>query len=220
MKSVIIAAAMAIPGMFFAQEVKVKEGNETFSNGSHNSIIVNIPYGKLDVVEKEIKSELKDWGGKYNSTKGEWYTKGASMKSMGDKPFDAYARVVSSDEKEIKVAFTVDLGGAYMDSKAHGSQFNAIESKVKKFANRAANESVAEELAVEGKVLKEMNSNKADMEKSIASSKKDIEEYKKKIEEAEKKIKENEDGVAKKSGEIGTQTNKISEIEKKKKGIK
>jgi len=220
MKSITLIAAMAATTFFYAQEVKTNEENISFSNGSHNAIVVTIPYGNKDIVEKELKSEMKDWGGKYSSSKGEMTTSGSSSKAMGDKPYDGYAKIVSDNENEVKVAFAVDLGGAYLSSKEHGSQYTATLSRVKKFGAKAAHESIDAELAVEAKVLKGMEGDKSDMLKSIESSKKDIEDYKKRITEAEQKIKDNEAAVVKKGEEITTQTSKIGTVEKKKKSIK
>jgi len=220
MKSISLLAAMAVTTFFYAQEVKTSEESVSFLNGSHNAIVVTIPYGNKEIVEKELKSEMKDWGGKYNSSKGEMQTVGSSSKAMGDKSYDGYAKIISDNDKEIKVAFAVDLGGAYLDSKDHGSQFKAIETRIKKFGAKAAHESIDAELAAEGKVLKELQGNKSDLEKSIENSKKDIEDYKKKIVEAEQKIKDNEAAVVKKGEEIGTQTTKIGTVQDKKKSIK
>ncbi len=212
--------AILISSFGFTQDIKTNEENVSFQSGSHSAIVVTIPYGNKDVVEKELRSELKDWGGKYNSSKGEYSAMQASMKSMGDKYFDGYAKILNADEKTIQVAFAVDLGGAYMNKSEHGSQYKAIEEKVKKFALRAATESIDGELAVEAKILRELEKDKSESEKNISNAKSDIEDYKKRISEAEQKIKDNESAVSKKTSEIGVQSSKIADIEKKKKGIK
>jgi hypothetical protein len=219
MKLITLIGAITTTTFFFAQEIKVTEENVSFSNGSHNAIVVTIPHGNRDVVEKELKSELKDWGGKYSSSKGEMTTSQSSMKAMGDKLFDGYAKIMDGGQNYIKVAFAVDLGGAYLDSKQHGSQYSAIKSRAEKFASRAAMQSIEDELAAEAKVLKSMEKEKVEMEKTIEASKKDIEDYKKRIAEAEQKIKDNEAGVVKKTEEISTQTTKIGDVEKKKKSV-
>jgi hypothetical protein len=219
MKTITLIAALAATTFFYAQEVKTTEETVSFSNGAHNAIVVTVPHGNKDIVEKELKSELKDWSGKYSSSKGEMTTVGSTMKAMGDKPFDSYAKIMDGGENYIRVAFAVDLGGAYLDSKMHGAQFTALKARIEKFASKAALSSIEGELETEGKVLKGMEKEKAEMEKTIESSKKDIEDYKKRIADAEQKIKDNEASVAKKSEEIGTQTTKVGEVEKKKKSV-
>jgi septal ring factor EnvC (AmiA/AmiB activator) len=219
MKQIIVIASLIVSSISVAQEIKTTEENVSFSNGSHNAIVVTIPYGNKDAVESALKSEMKDWGGKYNSSKGEYTAMQASMKAMGDKLFDGYAKIIEGGDM-IKVAFAVDLGGAYMDSRQHSLQFKVIQERAKKFAAKAATNSIDDELEKEAKVLKSMESDKKDMEKSIESSKSDIEDYKKKIADAEQKIKENESALSKKGDEISAQSSKIQEIEKRKKGIK
>jgi hypothetical protein len=203
----------------WSQEVKVDEKSVSFNNGSHTAIVVTIPYASKDVIEKELKSEMKDWGGKFESTKGEYIAMQASMKAMGDKLFDGYAKIIESGDV-FQVAFAVDLGGAYMSSSEHSAQYKVIKDKAQKFGIKAANEGVATELALEAKLLKDMEKEKGDLEKSIESSKKDIEDYKQRILDAEQKIKDNEGALSKKGEDITTQTGKIAEVEKKKKSIK
>ncbi|MES2556893.1 MAG: hypothetical protein V4604_12125 [Bacteroidota bacterium] len=219
MKQILLAVTLVTAVFSFAQEVKTSEESVSFANGSHNAIVVTIPFANKDVVERELKSEMKDWGGKHSSSRGEHTASQATMKSMGKKPFDGYARIIENGEV-IKVAFAVDLGGAYMDSRQHSSQYKAIQERAKKFATKTATAGVDNELEAEQKILKDMEKDKADMEKSIENSKKDIEDYKKRIEEAEQKIKDNESGVVKKGEEISTQTTKIGDVEKKKKSIR
>jgi len=111
MKILSLCVAMAASVTLFAQGVSVKEETVSFSNGSHNALVVTIPHGNKEVVEKELRSEMKDWGGKYNSSKGEMSTSQSSFKAMGDKMFDTYARILDAGEGVIRVAVAVDLGG-------------------------------------------------------------------------------------------------------------
>lgn len=218
--SLLITAGIVVSSaVSWSQEVKIEEKSVSFNNGSHNAIVVTIPYANKDVVEKELKNEMKDWGGNFESSKGEYKALQTTMKAMGDKHFDGYAKMIESGDV-IQVAFAVDLGGAYLSSGEHSAQYKIIKERAQKFGLKAANEGVAAELAVEAKLLKDMEKEKSDLEKSIEDSKKDIEDYKKKIEEAEQRIKDNESALSKKGEEISTQTGKIADVEKKKKGIK
>ena len=195
-------------------EVKISEENQSFSVGAKNSIVVNIPHGKMDIIEKELKSEMKDWGGKYNSSKGEFTTMQASTKFMGDKAFDAYAKIIVSGDV-IKVAVAVDLGGAFMSSGNHGSLYNAMKERMKAFAVRASKESIAEDLKTEQKILSGFEKEQKDLEKDKESLLKSIEDYRKKISDAEKKIEENVNNQYKKKEEISKQTQKVGEIGKR-----
>lgn len=212
MKQITLLAATLFTTFVFSQEVKTSNDKVSFSHGSFDAIVVTIPYADKDVVEKELKSEMKGWGGKYNSSKGEYTAKEAKMKAMGDKYFDGYAKIIENGT-EIKVAFAVDLGGAYMNSSEHREQHREIEDRAKKFAQAASKESVNGMIELETKTLKKLTGEKEDLLKNIENSKKDIEDYKKKIAEAEQKIKDDEAATQKKEGEIGTQTTKLGEVQ-------
>ena len=212
MKHITLLATTLFTTFVFSQEIKTSSDKISFSHGSFDAIVVTIPFGNKDIIEKELKSEMKDWGGKYNSSKGEYTAKEAKMKAMGDKYFDGYAKIIESGS-EIKVAFAVDLGGTYMNSGQHRDQYKEIESRAKKFAQAASKESVNAMIEAEAKTLKKLTGEKEDLLKDIEDSKKDIEDYKKKIAEAEQKIKDDEAASQKKEGEIGTQTTKLGEVE-------
>lgn len=219
MKQLTLLAATVLTTFVFGQEVKTSNEKVSFSHGSFDAIVVSIPFANKDVIEKELKSEMKDWGGKYNSSKGEYTAKEAKMKAMGDKYFDGYAKIIENGS-EIKVAFAVDLGGAYMNQGEHKEQHKEIEGRVKKFGQTASKESVNGMIELETKALKKLTEEKEDMLKDIERSKKDIEDYKKKIADEEQKIKDNESASQKKEGEIGTQTTKLGEVQSLLKKIK
>jgi molecular chaperone DnaK (HSP70) len=212
MKQVTLFVAALCTTWAIGQEVKTSNDKVSFSHGSFDAIVVSIPYANKDVIEKELKSEMKDWGGKYNSSKGEYTAKEAKMKGMGDKYFDGYAKIIESGS-EIKVAFAVDLGGAYMNHSEHKDQHKIIESRAQKFGQNASKESVNGMIEAETKILKKLTGEKEDMLKNIEDSKKDIENYKKKIAEEEQSIKDNEAASKKKEEEIGAQTTKLSETQ-------
>lgn len=211
MKQLTLFVATLFTTLAIGQEVKTSNDKVSFSHGSFDAIVVTIPHGNKEVIEKELKSEMKDWGGKYNSSKGEYTAKEAKMKAMGDKYFDGYAKIIESGT-EIKVAFAVDLGGAYLNQREHGSQHKEIENRAKKFGQSAAKESVNGMIELETKMLKKLNGEKEDIAKDIERSKKDIEDYKKKIADAEQKIKDNEAATQKKEGEISSQITKLEEV--------
>lgn len=219
MKQLTLIVAALLTTWVVGQEVKTSNEKVSFSHGTFDAIVVTIPHANKDVIEKELKSEMKDWGGKYNSSKDEYTTKQSKMKDMGDKYFDGYAKIIQSGS-EIKVAFAVDLGGAYLNSGEHRDQHKVIENRVKKFGQTASKESVNGMIELETKTLKKLNGEKEDLQRSIEGSKKDIESYKKKIAEAEQKIKEDEAATQKKEGEIGAQAKKLEEVQELLKKIK
>lgn len=214
MKQLFILLIAAISFNSFAQnEVKVTEESISYSVGSKNSIVVTIPYGDQEVVEKELKSEMKDWGGKYSSSKGEAQTLQSSVKKMFErKTFDSYAKVIKTDDG-IKVAVAVDLGGAFMTSSQHSAQFAEMKERLQKFAVTAAKESIKENMKAEEKILSSFEKEEKSLEKEKESHLKDIEDYKKKIADSQKKIEDNVILQTKKKEQIKDQSKKIKDLE-------
>lgn len=214
MKQLFILLIAAISFNSFAQnEVKVTEESISYSVGSKNSIVVTIPYGDQEVVEKELKSEMKDWGGKYSSSKGEAQTLQSSVKKMFErKTFDSYAKVIKTDDG-IKVAVAVDLGGAFMTSSQHSAQFAEMKERLQKFAVTAAKASIKENMKAEEKILSNFEKEEKSLEKEKDSHLKDIEDYKKKIADSQKKIEDNVILQTKKKEQIKDQSKKIKDLE-------
>lgn len=200
-------------GAFAQNDVKITEENISYSVGAKNSIVVTIPYGKVDIVEKELKSEMKDWGGKYNSSKNEYTTLQSSVKKMFErKTFDTYATIISSGDV-VKVAVAVDLGGAFMTSKEHSTQFAEMKERLHKFAITAAKASIQDNMKAEEKILSTFEKDQKSLEKDKEGHLKDIEDYKKKIADSQTKIEENVVLQTKKKEEINAQSAKIKELE-------
>ncbi|MDR0801600.1 hypothetical protein [Fluviicola sp.] len=202
----LLVVAIFLTTRVVSQEVKTSDEKVSFSQGTVDAVVVTIPYASKDVVEKGLKSEMKDWGGKYSNSKDEYSSKQAKMKAMGDKYFDGYAKIIESGSDNIKVAFAVDLGGVYLNSDNYPDQYKVIEDRAKKFGQTASKESVNGMIDVETKTLKKLNGEKEDLQK-------DIESYKKKISEAEQKIKGDESAIQKKEGEIEAQSKKLEEVQ-------
>lgn len=205
---------------FTSGQVTISEKNTTFNNGSKNSILLTIPHVTSDFVEKEIKDEMKDWGGKYNSSKGEFISTQSNIKEIGEKLFDGYAKIVDSKEGSVTVAFAFDLGGAHMNSSEHSSQYKMMVGRLKDLGLKISKDAVSEELKDEEKQLKNLRKDQENLEKSKVDLEKDIEDYKKRIEEALLKIEKNKTDQSTKTEEIKSQENKCLEVTTKLNGIK
>ncbi len=214
MKTILFLAITVCTFASFGQ-IKTTEEAISFSNGTHNAIVVTVPNGTSEGVNDQLKNEIKNWGGKFSENKGEFSAIGLSMKKMGEKSFDGYAKVIENGSV-IKVAFTIDLGGAYMTSSDHSQQYKVILEKAKEFAAKAGAAAIDAELKVEEKLLKTMVKEQSDIEKEISKSESSIEKAKQTIAEEEKKIADAKNALDKKMGEVKAQGEKISIIEKKK----
>lgn len=195
----------------FGADIKSSNEKVSFSHGSFDAIVVNIPHGNKETIEKELRSEMKEWGGKYDSKGDEFTAKGAKMKAMGDKLFDGYAKIMKKGDEYV-VAFAVDLGGAYLTHHQHKDQHKVIEGRALKFAKAASVRSVEDEIESAAKVLSGLEKEQKTIEKNIVESKQDIENYKKKITEEEEAIKKGEGDLETKKGEIAKQAAVLEEI--------
>lgn len=205
----------------FAQsDIRISEETQSFSAGSKNALVVNIPYGNKDLVEKELRKELKNWNGKYDSKGEELFTIQAVSKFMGEKAFDTYARIISVQNNEVKVAFATDLGGAFLNSRDHSELFRAMSEKLRVFAREAAVNCVKEELEKNQEVLSDMEKKQRGLEKDKKELEEDIEDYKKKIAEAEGKIRQNNQNQETQKEAIKKQSGIISEVENRLKSIR
>ena len=211
---------LVLPTLFAQKKIEVVEQSQQFHSGSKNSIVVTIPHGILEVVNKVLQKELKSWNGKLNNSNKEYFLEQGSKKSMGEKAFDVYSKIMQIDDETIRVAFAVDLGGANLSSQAHSSQYDAMRSEVKKFAIEAAEKSISFELDTEKKVLNEMQKKYRKLENKKKSDLASIGKYQKKISDAEKRIEENTVIQIKTKEEIDEQMANIKAVEKKKKDIR
>lgn len=204
----------------FSQEIKIEERNVDLSSGSKNAIIVTIPYTTSDFIEKKIKDEMKDWGGKYNTSKGEFITIQSQIKELGEKMFDGYAKIISAKDGNVTVAFAFDLGGAFLTSSQHKEQYTTISNRIKAFGIRAAKEATEDEKSEQEKILRTAQKEQESLEKDKSTLEQEIEDSKRRIEEAQKKIEQNKQAQEKKKEEIKSQTFKVEEVTKKLSAIK
>lgn len=219
-KLVFIFFAFVFQNISFSQEIRISEETHYFVIGSKNAIVLNIPYGNKEIIEQQLKKELKNWGGKYDSGKGEFKSIQAESKFMGNKPFDAYVKLITESDKSIKLAFGIDLGGAFLTSREHPVQFKAMNDRLRTFAYETALACIENEIDVEKKELNSREKDKKSLEKDQNKLEEDIDDYKKKIVATERKIDKNKQEQEKVNDEIKRQKEIISEIEKKKKSLR
>lgn len=199
-------------------QVSVKEQKVNI-DGSKEGFYISIPYGTLKQIQKELKSELKDWKGKYSG--GAFiFVDDCKLKEMGKNTFDVYAKVEENKDGGAFVSVAIDLGGAFLSSNEHSDQTKIIDARLQKFGVKAAKNVVGEEIKEEEKILKERQKELEELAKEEEKMKKAIEDYKNKIAESEKLIEEGKKSQEAKKGEIALQEEKIKTIVKKKDAVK
>ncbi len=221
MKTLISSFSLLFIGTFgFSQnDIKVSEETQSFSNGSHNSIVVNIPFADKDMVLKALKSEMKSWGGKVDG-KSDLVLKQGKMKETGDKPFDAYGKIVGEGSGGIKVAVAIDLGGAYLSSREHNDKYSVFVKKMKAFASKTATEAMNDKISEEKKIFAALEKDQKNLVKEKEKEEKDIVDAKKEIEDSEKKLIENKNNTETKLKELATQKEKMAGLEELLRSIK
>ena len=215
-----LTLALAFFAFSAIAQVEIKETNVNIDGGK-NGFEISIPYADKKSVEKELKDLFKSWKGNFKNEKGDVIkADDCKDKKMGENTFDVYGRVEENGEEGSKALIAVDLGGAYMSSKDHSSQFKVMEAELKEWAVKTAQDFVGEIVKEEEKNLKDKQKELEDLEKEQKKMEGEIEDYKKKIEENEKAIEESKKNQETKKEEIKTQEGVVQEATKKKEGIR
>jgi len=208
----IICSSLILTTLTLAQHtIKVRELKENIGNGTHPCLSVTIYETTTEAIEKSWEKLMKSYDGKISSKK-EIFADNVLIKDISNNTIDVYAKCIPKNENEIEFLVAVDLGGAFMNSSDHSSQFKTMEKIVKNFAKQTTLEGIDNKINNQQKVfdkrVKEMKNLKKDKEKL----EKDIENYKEKIKKAEEDIKKNLDDQASKQKEIDTEKAKLDEI--------
>ncbi len=219
-RTILLASAILFSTFTFSQSIKSEERSVSFESGNHNSIVINIPNVTVEFTEKKIKEELKEWGGKYSSTKNEFSVTQAKTKEIGEKLFDGQVKMIDSKPGFVSVAFAVDLGGAYLTSSQHKDQYAAFSEKLNLFAIESAKEFMNNILIEQEKKSKEILKSKVELVKEIQEFEEEIVNHNKKIEELKTKIENSKENQVKAEEDLQKQAvlieqtkNKIHSIE-------
>lgn len=190
-----------------AQEIDVKETDESFSTGKHEALSTVIYQRNQSDVSKAWKSYLKDLKAeKVNDGKKEMFADNVIFSDLGNNPVDVYT-IFKEDKskKEVTMVSAYDLGGAYLNSKDHGDKQKAIKKLMRDFAYNQSKQGLQDVQQSEEKRLSELQGDQKGLEKDNAGLKKDIENYKSKIAKAEKDIITTETELEQKKADVAVQ---------------
>jgi hypothetical protein len=204
----------------FSQTVKAEESTVSFRDGRFNAIVVNVPFVDEKTLEKALKSELKDWSGKYDSSKGEMTVEQGTINAIGIKPFDAKVKVIDSKKDDLSFAVAIDFGGAYLNRSEHKMQYEALAEKLRLLALKIAKEQIEEESKEQGKVLSSLEKDERNLVKDKEDYESSIKDYEKKIEDAKSKIQQNIKDQSDKRDAIAKQKSVVESVEMKLKSLK
>lgn len=223
MKKQILIGAISIASLpIFGQDIKVKESNESFSNGSHNSLSVTLYVTDINMVEKEWKSQLKDFGyDKAREQKDEYFFDNVLFKKMSANTVDVYSKVdEAKGDKAVVLTAAFDLGGAYLSSSDHKEQFNYMKTMMHDFAVKITKEALDDQIKDAGKILSNLQGKQSSLEKDNKGLADDIVNYNQKIKKANDQIEQNKKDIETKKGEVSAQQKVVDGIKAKKESIK
>lgn len=214
MRNLFFILAFLAANFSFAQySTKVRESKEDIGGGNNKCLTVSIYETNTDDVEKAWEKLMKSYDAKVSSKK-EIFADNALIKDLTNNTVDVYAKCVKKSDNEIQFIVAVDLGGAFLNSSEHSSQFKTMEKIVRDFAKKATldglEDKVKEQQKVFDKGAKEMEGLVKDKEKL----EKDIENYKEKIKKAEEDIKQNQNEQSAKQKEVDNEKVKLEELKK------
>jgi flagellar motility protein MotE (MotC chaperone) len=223
MKKQILTIAIAVSSLqFFAQDVKIRESNENFSNGGHNALSVTLYVTDVNMVEKEWKSQMKDFGYDKSSEKSnEYFFDNVIMKQLGNNTLDVFSKVTEQKaEKTVTLTAAFDLGGAYLNSSEHKDKFEYVKKVMHDFAVKITKEALDDQIKAAGKVLSNIQDKQAGLEKDNKGLADDITNYNQKIKKANEQIEQNKKDIETKKGEVTAQQKVVDGIKAKKESVK
>ena len=170
---------------------QVKEGERIMSQGSKNSLSIDLPKTPAKFAIRSWKDYVKQYKGKLDSKKDEWFLDNAVMPMIGGaNTVDVYSTFVESGESTT-VTVWFDLGGAYVNSSEFRDKYDEAEKIVLKYALQVAHDQTAIQLKDAQDDMKKMERNQRGLEKDNKNLHDDIENYKAKIAKAEANVEKN-----------------------------
>lgn len=215
MKKLVLSALALLTFATASIAQSAAEGEYSMSEGNNNGIRMELPGADVkDVVDQWEDFTKKNFKAKAKKNKAkEYFCDDAEVKAFSsDNTVDIYADITGSDANST-ITVWYDLGGAYLNSGAHGEDFVEAEKLMYKFALAFQKAMIEEELKDEEKNLKKMENDLEKLGKQKEGYEKDIEDYKQKIEDKISDIEQNVKDQAQSEADIATQKEIVKEVE-------
>ena len=221
MKKTLTLIGIIYYGFYFSQEIKVSDGSENFSSGSHPAMVVTIYEAGKNDAQKGWKDKMNDFKDNKVNIKGdEVIADNILIKDWGNNTVDIYAHFEENKgDKTLKMAVAVDLGGAYLTS-SDKVKYDYMAKIMKDFAIKMTKEPMEDHVKDMEKALSKLNDTQKDLEGTNKNLKRDIADYQDKIKKAETDVKTNEENQVKKKAEIEAQKKVVEEAKKKLGGVR
>ncbi len=216
---------LSTPSVFFAQltpkgvesQSLISETEKVMSQGTKNSLSVNLSKTNAKFAEKIWKDFIKQYKGDYKRDKknDEYFLDNAMIAGIGGgNTVDMYMKFNETNDNTTATLW-IDLGGAYVNSKDFKDKYSEAEKMMFNYAITVSKEQTKLQLEEQQKTLKKLESDQKSLEKKNASLLADIEDYKKKIAKAEEDIKTNLKQQEETKVKMETQKKVVDEVQTK-----
>ncbi len=216
---------LSTPSVFFAQltpkgvesQSLISETEKVMSQGTKNSLSVNLSKTNAKFAEKIWKDFIKQYKGDYKRDKknDEYFLDNAMIAGIGGgNTVDMYMKFNETNDNTTATLW-IDLGGAYVNSKDFKDKYSEAEKMMFNYAITVSKEQTKLQLEEQQKTLKKLESDQKSLEKKNAGLLTDIEDYKKKIAKAEEDIKTNLKQQEETKVKMETQKKVVDEVQTK-----
>ncbi len=196
---------------------QVNEGERSMSQGSKNSLSIDLPKISAKNAAKSWKDYMHQYKGemKHDNKSDEWFLDNAVIPGVGGaNTVDVYARFNEAGEVTTETVW-FDLGGAYVNSTEFRDKYDEAARILNQFALQVARDQTNQMMATSQDDLKKMDKNLRNLEKDNKNLHDDIENYKDKIRKAEAAIEKNQRDQEDAKVKLDTQRKLITDIQAK-----
>ncbi|MGB0862875.1 MAG: hypothetical protein ACPG19_02495 [Saprospiraceae bacterium] len=208
MKRVLLSVlAILIVVVYSNAQILVQEGTISMSQGLQNGFSVNLPGGEVEELGKMWVKHLKEYKGKkakYNKKTNEYFANNLKIEEISKNTVDVYA-VFAPVNEGVRAIVWYDMGGAYLNSEAHGNSAIVGQKIVYDFAAKVKRKQAKLVIEGEEEKLKGLEKDMEKLGKDEADIKKSIEELKAKLDKLQERVKNNKTAQSSKQEEVSQQ---------------
>lgn len=216
MKQYLLLFFCTITFYAIATAQELEEVDMDMSLGNNNGFILDLPEYDYKFATQVWKDYLKEFRGKTKRVKrsSELFTDDATISYMSSNSVDLYSKIDRSGSGcALNIWF--DLGGAFLDSENHGEAREGVDLFLNGYQKKLKVGQIKNELSGEQKELKSLEGKLAKLQSLNDRYHKEIENWKEKIAANEDKIKTNINDQSDMENAIGSQKDKVKDVEVK-----
>lgn len=216
-KFLLIAAALLMSAVIYAQRVDVEETTGTFGKANYPAMATKVMFTDAKSVIKEFSDMMKGYNPESLTAKKNLITvDNVIIPAISEQPIDVYANITQSKGSEdVNMVVAFSLGAnAYITSSQAPALYPTASNMLKVFANDLTAKNREAILAKLGKSVSKEEKKLASYEKKAAGYQKSIDGYQKNLDKAEQKKKEANDNIQSTNSKIEASEQLIKEYAK------